>query len=71
MPFRMEPLGPSANSSYACGALTVNEVVQMLSGQVRQNMVAILDAAMPAPPLTGIISVDFHINHSVIGNEFG
>lgn len=53
MPFRMEPLGPSANSSYACGALTVNEVVQMLSGQARQNMVAILDAAMPAPPLTG------------------
>lgn len=71
MPFRMELLGPSANSSYACGALTVNEVVQMLSGQARQNMVTILDAAMPAPSLTGIISVDFDINHSVIGNEFG
>ncbi|KAL6176705.1 hypothetical protein ACLB2K_053338 [Fragaria x ananassa] len=53
MPFRMEPLGPSADSTYASGALTVNEVVQILSGQARQNMVAILDAAMPAPSLTG------------------
>ncbi|XP_021825075.1 protein misato homolog 1 isoform X1 [Prunus avium] len=53
LPFRMEPLGPTADSSYASGAVTVNEVVQILSGQARQNMVAILDAAMPAPSLTG------------------
>ncbi|XP_004288066.1 PREDICTED: protein misato homolog 1-like [Fragaria vesca subsp. vesca] len=53
MPFRMEPVGPSADSTYASGALTVNEVVQILSGQARQNMVTILDAAMPAPSLTG------------------
>ncbi|KAH0971385.1 hypothetical protein GBA52_023541 [Prunus armeniaca] len=53
LPFRMEPLGPTADSSYASGAATVNEVVQILSGQTRQNMVAILDAAMPAPSLTG------------------
>ncbi|XP_034226591.1 protein misato homolog 1 isoform X2 [Prunus dulcis] len=53
LPFRMEPLGPTADSSYASGAVTVNEVVQILSGQTRQNMVAILDAAMPAPSLTG------------------
>ncbi|XP_050371580.1 uncharacterized protein LOC126789467 [Argentina anserina] len=53
MPFRMEPLGPNANSTYSSGALTVNEVVQILSGQARQNMVAILDTAMPAPSLSG------------------
>ncbi|XP_008241539.1 PREDICTED: protein misato homolog 1 [Prunus mume] len=53
LPFRMEPLGPTADSSYASGAATVNEVVQILSGQTRQNMVAILDAAMPVPSLTG------------------
>lgn len=53
LPFRMKPLGPTADSSYASGAATVNEVVQILSGQTRQNMVAILDAAMPAPSLTG------------------
>ncbi|KAL6273766.1 hypothetical protein ACE6H2_024458 [Prunus campanulata] len=53
LPFRMEPLGPTADSSYASGAVNVNEVVQILSGQARQNMVPILDAAMPAPSLTG------------------
>ncbi|ONH96575.1 hypothetical protein PRUPE_7G138000 [Prunus persica] len=53
LPFRMEPLGPTADSSYASGAVTVNEVVEILSGQTRQNMVAILDAAMPAPSLIG------------------
>ncbi|XP_068338074.1 uncharacterized protein [Pyrus communis] len=53
LPFRMEPLGPTADSSYASGAVTISEVVQILSGQARQNMVAILDAAMPSPSLTG------------------
>ncbi|CAN6680189.1 unnamed protein product [Malus baccata var. baccata] len=53
LPFRMEPLGPTADSSYASGAVTISEVVQILAGQARQNMVAILDAAMPSPSLTG------------------
>ncbi|XVF61122.1 hypothetical protein PTKIN_Ptkin08bG0103600 [Pterospermum kingtungense] len=53
LPFRMEPLGPTADSSDASGAVDVNGIVQMLSGQSRQNMVAILDVAMPGPSLTG------------------
>ncbi|CAN6698409.1 unnamed protein product [Malus baccata var. baccata] len=53
LPFRIEPLGPTGDSSYASGAVTVSEVVQILSGQARQNMVAILDAAMPSPSLAG------------------
>ncbi|KAL0454674.1 UNVERIFIED_CONTAM: protein misato1 [Sesamum latifolium] len=54
LPFRMQPLGPSAQLSYTCGALDVNELVQMLAGQVRQNMVMALDIAMPAPALSDI-----------------
>ncbi|KAG8363878.1 hypothetical protein BUALT_Bualt19G0068300 [Buddleja alternifolia] len=53
LPFRMEPLGPSAQLSYTCGAMDVNELVRMLAVQARQNMVTILDVAMPAPALTG------------------
>ncbi|KAJ7952922.1 protein misato-like 1-like [Quillaja saponaria] len=53
LPFRMEPVGPTASSSYVSGAMDVNEVVQMLAGQARQNMVQILDVAMPAPSLSG------------------
>ncbi|GMI84027.1 hypothetical protein like AT4G37190 [Hibiscus trionum] len=53
LPFRMEALGPTADSSDVCGAVDVNGVVQMLTGQSRQNMVAILDVAMPSPSLTG------------------
>ncbi|XVF17734.1 hypothetical protein REPUB_Repub10bG0149200 [Reevesia pubescens] len=52
LPFRMEPLGPTADSSDASGAVDVNGFVQMLAGQSRQNMVAILDVAMPGPSLT-------------------
>lgn len=55
LPFRMEPLGPSAPLGYTSGAVTINELVQMLSGQARQNMVTILDVSMPASALTGII----------------
>ncbi|KAK4406738.1 hypothetical protein Sango_0680300 [Sesamum angolense] len=54
LPFRMQPLGPSAQLSYTCGAVDVNELVQMLAGQVRQNMVMALDIAMPAPALSDI-----------------
>ncbi|XP_059640494.1 uncharacterized protein LOC132282741 [Cornus florida] len=53
LPFRMEPLGPTAESCYVSGSIDVNGVIQMLSGQARQNMVTILDVAMPAPSLTG------------------
>ncbi|OMO56721.1 hypothetical protein CCACVL1_26319 [Corchorus capsularis] len=53
LPFRMEPLGPTAETSDASGALDVNGLVQMLAGQSRQNMVAILDVAMPAPSMRG------------------
>lgn len=53
LPFRMEQLGPSAQSSYTCGAMAVNDLVQMLAGQARQNMVSILDVSMPAPSFTG------------------
>ncbi|OVA10501.1 Misato Segment II tubulin-like domain [Macleaya cordata] len=52
LPFRMASLGPTAESQYVAGAVDVNGMVQMLAGQARQNMVAILDVAMPAP-LTG------------------
>lgn len=47
-------MGPTADSCDISGSMDVNEVVQMLAGQARQNMVSILDVAMPAPPLTGI-----------------
>ncbi|KAJ7944393.1 protein misato-like 1-like [Quillaja saponaria] len=53
LPFRMQPVGPTASSAYVSGAVDVNGVVQMLAGQARQNMVAILDVAMPAPSLSG------------------
>lgn len=56
LPFRMEPLGVSAQLSYTSGAVTINELVQMLAGQGRQNMVTVLDVSMPAPALTGIIT---------------
>lgn len=53
LPFRMEPLGPTADSCYISGAVDIHGVVQILAGQARQNMVTILDVAMPAPSLTG------------------
>ncbi|TYI01624.1 hypothetical protein ES332_A11G214700v1 [Gossypium tomentosum] len=53
LPFRMEPLGPTADLSDVFGAVDVNGFVQMLAGQSRQNMVAILDVAMPSPCLSG------------------
>ncbi|KAI3448513.1 hypothetical protein Pfo_005178 [Paulownia fortunei] len=54
LPFRMEPLGPSSHLSHTCGAVNINNLVQMLAGQGRQNMVTVLDVAMPAPAFTGI-----------------
>ena len=55
LPFRMEPLGPSADSCYVSGAVDIHGVVEILAGQARQNRVTILDVAMPAPSLTGNI----------------
>ncbi|XP_051143106.1 uncharacterized protein LOC127259658 isoform X2 [Andrographis paniculata] len=54
LPFRMDTLGPSAQLSHTCGALSVNDLVQMLAGRDRQNMVVTLDVAMPAPALTAV-----------------
>ncbi|RZC45220.1 hypothetical protein C5167_038161 [Papaver somniferum] len=59
LPFRMAPLGPNADSRYVAGAVDVNGIVQMLSGQGRQSMVAILDVAMPAPLIGGASQQSF------------
>ncbi|XP_014519399.1 protein misato homolog 1 isoform X1 [Vigna radiata var. radiata] len=53
LPFRMVPVGPSADACSISGAVDIHGVVQMLSRQGRQNMVSVLDVAMPAPSLTG------------------
>ncbi|KAI9088956.1 hypothetical protein K1719_029235 [Acacia pycnantha] len=53
LPFRMAPVSPTSNACSFSGAVDVNGVIQLLSGQGRQNMVSILDVAMPAPTLTG------------------
>ncbi|GFP99508.1 protein misato homolog 1 [Phtheirospermum japonicum] len=53
LPFRMQPLGPTAQVSYTSGAVNIKELVQMLACQARQNMVTVLDVAMPAPAFTG------------------
>ncbi|XP_075476484.1 uncharacterized protein LOC142517877 isoform X1 [Primulina tabacum] len=53
LPFRMQPLGPSTQVSHACGAVDINQLMQMTGGQSRQNMVTILDVSMPVPGLTG------------------
>lgn len=55
LPFRMEPHGPSAQFSCTSGAVTINDLVQILAGQARQNMVSVLDLSMPAPAFSGII----------------
>ncbi|XP_020528148.1 protein misato homolog 1 isoform X2 [Amborella trichopoda] len=49
LPFRMMLPGPSANSELIAGALDIGTMTQMLSGQAWQNMVTILDMAMPSP----------------------
>lgn len=52
----MKQSGPSAESICTSGALDMYGTVQMLAGQMRQNMVTILDVAMPAPSLSGMLS---------------
>ncbi|XP_062102108.1 uncharacterized protein LOC133811062 [Humulus lupulus] len=53
LPFRMEQGGPTADPRDISGSMNVNELVQMLTAQARENMVTIMDVAMPAPSLTG------------------
>ncbi|PKA54308.1 hypothetical protein AXF42_Ash000141 [Apostasia shenzhenica] len=52
LPFRMKSPGPTAESVYTSGATDMSGMVQFLAGQGRQNMINILDLAMPVPPLT-------------------
>lgn len=54
IPFRMQALGPTAESKYATGSVDIGGLVRMLGDQGRQNMVTILDVAMPAPSLKGV-----------------
>lgn len=49
LPFRMKRC--CGTRDFSSGAADINEIIQMLSGQARKNMVAILDVAMPAPSL--------------------
>lgn len=53
----MELSGPSTDSNNITGAVDVNGLIHMLADQARQSVVAILDVAMPAPPLAGIILI--------------
>ncbi|KAG0467857.1 hypothetical protein HPP92_017185 [Vanilla planifolia] len=52
VPFRMEPQGPTVESINFSGGMDINGMIQLLAGQGRQNMINILDIAMPAPFLT-------------------
>ncbi|XP_038883560.1 protein misato homolog 1 isoform X2 [Benincasa hispida] len=63
LPLRMEAHGPTTDSCYVSGAVHVNDMVRMLAGQGRQNMVAILDISMPAPSLSGK-----HLGQSLLGS---
>ena len=60
----METLGPATDSCYVSGAVDVYGLIQMLAGQARQNIVATLDAVMPAPSLTGIY-LNGHLLHTL------
>ncbi|KAG7544790.1 Tubulin/FtsZ GTPase domain superfamily [Arabidopsis suecica] len=51
IPFRMQPT--SSDSSEVSNSMDVNTLVQLLTGRGRQNIVSILDSAMPAPTLAG------------------
>ncbi|XP_050206826.1 uncharacterized protein LOC126656327 [Mercurialis annua] len=51
LPFRMESMGPTADSSYFSGGMDIYELVHTLTTQGRQNMAITLDVAMPVHPL--------------------
>lgn len=55
----MQYLGRAVDSHDVSGAVNINDMVQMLSGNGRKNMVAILDISMPAPSLRGMILYSF------------
>lgn len=54
LPFRIGSSGPSAASEVAIGGLDIEMMIRTLSLQSRQQVVAILDAAIPAPPIAGV-----------------
>lgn len=60
--FRFRPGGPISNTAYASGCLDIGEIVHNLVDQDRQNMVAILDISMPAPPLSGMMLAGTTLN---------
>ncbi|RYR11038.1 hypothetical protein Ahy_B05g079532 [Arachis hypogaea] len=53
--FRMDPViySPTTPASSVSGAVDLHGVIQMLSGQERQNLVSVPDVAIPAPNLSG------------------
>ncbi|GER43734.1 misato-like protein [Striga asiatica] len=56
LPFRMQPIGPSAQFSCTSGAVDIKELVQMLASGARQNTVTSLEVSMPAPTFSGMQS---------------
>lgn len=56
LPFRIGSSGPSATSEVAIGGLDIEMMIRTLSLQSRQQVVAILDAAIPAPAIAGVPS---------------
>ncbi|KAF3333896.1 protein misato 1 [Carex littledalei] len=72
--FRFRPGGSISNTTCASGSLDIGEIVHNLAGQDRQNMVAILDISMPAPPLSdkgnqGNVLNRFHALGPEIGDD--
>jgi hypothetical protein len=54
LPFRIGSSGPSATSEVAIGGLDMEMMIRTLSLHSRQQVLAILDAAIPAPPIAGV-----------------
>jgi hypothetical protein len=66
---RFKPEGPISNTTRASGSLDIGEIVYILAGQDRQNMVAMLDVSMPAPPLSGILLAGIYLLVSVLTDK--
>ncbi|KAH9289531.1 hypothetical protein KI387_033648 [Taxus chinensis] len=54
LPFRMEASRPSDITEVGIGSLDMDMMIRTLSHQYRQQVVASLDAAVPAPPIAGV-----------------
>lgn len=54
LPFRIGSSGPSATSEVGIGGLDMEMMIRTLSLHSRQQVLAILDAAIPAPPIAGV-----------------